>query len=1008
MPTEAATGTPFRLGDKVRLRADPGRRGAITDGPRPTAAGPEFEVLLDGSEAWFHASQLEKQPVSFWRWARSKDELLRTLALAKLGHPITDGLYAYGASRTEFQAYQFRPALKFLRNDGKSLLIADEVGLGKTIEAAIIYLELKARLDISQVLVVCPSRLTEKWRDELRLRFEETFEVWSSESIRRFFDDVRRVGQSRPYRAIVSIELLRTRDFAERWSELGIPIDLLIVDEAHYLRNPDTKTHRLGVTLANAADALLFLSATPLQMGNRDLFTLLNLLAPEEFNSLDLFELQVQPNQHINQAIRLIAARQPRQAAEALRRVEETGMRSRFRANPFYRDIVATLERRGVAIPDREAVAIQRELMELNTLSSVFTRTRKREMTDAAHRAASTIKVTLSPEERQVYDRVLAQTKAGLRSARSGAPAFAAVMPERQAASCIAVARARLGRGAGSSDPASLGIERSQFDLLDESEVASEAKSVGRSDGSGADPDTKFGQFARVLDEAVYANPSGKALVFSFFRGTLDYLYGRLRDLGRSVGVIHGGIPVAERRRIIERFREDPQQRVLLSSEVGAEGLDFQFCDVLVNYDLPWNPMQVEQRIGRLDRFGQRAERIRIFNFVIDDTIETRIFQRLYERIGIFERSIGDLESILGEVIVQLSRDVMQADLTPEEQERRALAAADMIYRRQLEQEVLEQHKDALLGQGRILDQQIENAIDSGRYVSPGEVQSLVVPFVQQRFERSRVVLDREEPCATIEMDIALREAIWRCIERDKLHPVLSPQLQTALGGGPKLAFTFDAELARKRPNLDFVTVRHPLTVLARKHWERDHGPAVPAGAITMPGAPGEQGSGSFSVFLMETRAARSEVSLLPVVVLDDGRFAQHASDLLLRALQVSDFVMVNDEDRRAVERALPLAEAHAATRRDERTREARRRNDAILSARRDALRQSFEARIERTTAQRNAARDERIIRMKDGEIRRLRARWAAKLEDLTKGDHVSVSSRLLIGGRVHLTSPDA
>src|SRR5207237_4338739 len=118
----------------------------------------------------------------------------------------------------------------------------------------------------------------------------------------------------------------------------------------------------------------------------------------------------------------------------------------------------------------------------------------------------------------------------------------------------------------------------------------------------------------------------------------------------------HGGVPLEERRRIIEEFRTDPGRRVLLSSEVGAEGLDFQFCDILVNYDLPWNPMQIEQRIGRLDRFGQQHPRIRIYNFVLEDTVETRIFERLYARIELFQHSIGDLEAILGDVISEISR----------------------------------------------------------------------------------------------------------------------------------------------------------------------------------------------------------------------------------------------------------------------------------------------------------------------------------------------------------------
>jgi SNF2 family DNA or RNA helicase len=159
---------------------------------------------------------------------------------------------------------------------------------------------------------------------------------------------------------------------------------------------------------------------------------------------------------------------------------------------------------------------------------------------------------------------------------------------------------------------------------------------------------------------------------------------------------------------------------------VDAEGIDFQFCDILVNYDLPWNPMQVEQPIGRLDCFGQEHERIRIYNLYIEDTIETRIFQRLYDRIRIFEQSIGEFEDILGEEISKLSRDVLQKNLTPAEQERLAEQAAARIIRARQEAEHLEREKDNLLGQDRIFDQEVIDTIESGHVISPEELQALV------------------------------------------------------------------------------------------------------------------------------------------------------------------------------------------------------------------------------------------------------------------------------------------
>jgi superfamily II DNA/RNA helicase len=133
--------------------------------------------------------------------------------------------------------------------------------------------------------------------------------------------------------------------------------------------------------------------------------------------------------------------------------------------------------------------------------------------------------------------------------------------------------------------------------------------------------------------------------------------------LGYSSTVISGSFPPAEREQRISGFREGRYQ-ILLSSEVGSEGLDFQFCHILFNYDLPWNPMVVEQRIGRLDRFGQMAERILIFNLSAPGTIEDEILNRLYRRINLFESYIGDLEAILGGEITSLTKDLFDPDLS--------------------------------------------------------------------------------------------------------------------------------------------------------------------------------------------------------------------------------------------------------------------------------------------------------------------------------------------------------
>ena len=156
-----------------------------------------------------------------------------------------------------------------------------------------------------------------------------------------------------------------------------------------------------------------------------------------------------------------------------------------------------------------------------------------------------------------------------------------------------------------------------------------------------------------------------------------------------------GGTPMDQRQRIMDDFRAGKFD-VLLLSQVGAEGLDFEFCNALVNYDLPWNPMQVEQRIGRLDRFGQTSEKIFIFNMHVPGTIESDIFERLYTRIGLFEQSIGELEPILRDELKSMTRALLDPRLSESERSAEAERMAVALAERAQQVKQLEEARGAL------------------------------------------------------------------------------------------------------------------------------------------------------------------------------------------------------------------------------------------------------------------------------------------------------------------------
>ena len=167
------------------------------------------------------------------------------------------------------------------------------------------------------------------------------------------------------------------------------------------------------------------------------------------------------------------------------------------------------------------------------------------------------------------------------------------------------------------------------------------------------DEDPKFDETLKIIRQKQEL-PNNKIMLFSTFRHTLAYLRRRLAALGYRIAQIDGSVKDEERYQLKARFelpRDDPSAiDILLFTEVGSEGLDYQFCNMMINYDLPWNPMRIEQRIGRIDRHGQLSDVVNIYNVITEETVDADIYHRCLSRIGVFERNIGDCEKILGEM----------------------------------------------------------------------------------------------------------------------------------------------------------------------------------------------------------------------------------------------------------------------------------------------------------------------------------------------------------------------
>ena len=691
-----------------------------------------YQIRIDGRTSRVTDSDLEELEVdddpSTWiaQEPSSAERFAATLTRARLREQLTDTVYSFRATKTIFRAYQFRPVIRLLETGELRILIADEVGLGKTIEAGLVWTELDARQQADRVLVVCPSMLVPKWRAEMRERFDYEMVDLDRTQLDEMLEQVYADRLPRRFAGICSLERLRVWPGLERLEEdkLAPPFDLVIVDEAHAFRNARTKSHALGVLLSNWADALIFLSATPLNLGNDDLFSLLELLAPGEFEDRYDLEQRLEPNAVLHQVSASLFDRDMTSAdrLRKLKTIEALNFGPAVSGRPEYRELTSLLESEAL-LPAQIAQA-KRLVARLHALSAVVTRTRKVEVQDnKAVREATMIPVRLTDAEAEFYDAF--ERWQFKKAAKLNLPvAFVTQMPRRLASTCLPAARDQVLSWWENNWDEELDEvdEDASWDMTEPpAEVVDLARNLG-------DVDTKFDAFVQALRPIVDAGR--RVIVFTFSRRALKYLSDRMGELFR-LAVMHGGVDRDARHDIMRRFR-DHDFDVLLASRVASEGLDFEFCSAVVNYDLPWNPMEVEQRIGRVDRFGQTEEKILVLNFHTPGTIETDIIERVHQRIGVFQDSIGELEPILQSKMSELQRAMFDFSLTDEERRRRTDEVLAAIEGQQLAIDDVEAASSYLSSTDATEIDGLEEDLEStGRYIGQPELVLLLRDWME-------------------------------------------------------------------------------------------------------------------------------------------------------------------------------------------------------------------------------------------------------------------------------------
>lgn len=745
-----------------------------------------------------------------------KGDLARILTFHKISSNLSNVFYAMQASRTDFYAYQFKPVYKFVESLRGRILITDEVGLGKTIEAGLIWLEARARSDARRLLVVCPPMLRDKWKQELRFRFDVKAELYDSTAILRLLEDFRREVDNFQCAAICSLASIRNKKVQSALSDLEqspCRFDLVVIDEAHYMRNVKTQSHKAGKLLSDLTESMLLLTATPLHLKNEDLFRQLNILDADEFDSKSLFELRVQENEPVVRAQN--ALRQiPPDLETAKEHVSELVNSRWFAENPLTHLASERLQKLEVG-DHSQLVEIGRLLEDLNLLAATVSRTRKREVQEwRVLREPAVFHSQFNDQEMAFYIAVTKAVRDRLIHSQAGmAPAFGLMMPQVQMASCIpAMVEHYRQNPIKSAQVDEELVQEFGFQIDNEQDDLTVAEMPDLQslidNWDATTPDTKFDALASGLAHYSKDDKTEKVVIFSYFKKTLAYLQRRLSEAGYRPLVIHGGVPMPDRLELIERFKNDPSIQVLLSSEVGSEGIDLQFCRLLVNYDLPWNPMKVEQRIGRLDRLGQKAKKITIINFAIKDTIEERILERLYNRIGIFRQSIGELEPILGGQVQNLTFDLLSKHLTPKQEEERITQTQMAVEAKRQHEAQLVDQSTVLFGSSDYILEQIGEARDLGRWITPEDLRSFVEDFFDNAHRGTR--LKWNEPAkglVTIDLSNEARNEFAHFCRMQT--PALVSRLTHAGHGDVILAV--DSDAAQERPTCEVLSHFHPL-----------------------------------------------------------------------------------------------------------------------------------------------------------------------------------------------------
>ncbi len=782
------------------------------------------------------------------RWGAPEDFRLRAETVRLDLERRADALGALFASRVYVKPHQVSVAHQVLSAPQPRFVLADEVGLGKTIEAGLVLSALLHAGLVKRCLVVAPSHLTVQWLAELFHKFNLLFTLMDPDRAR---DDREAAEAEAPEEegspwarhplVITSLEWLsRSAQEAKAAAQAGW--DLVVIDEAHHLRG--ARAYEVAQALARGTWGLLLLTATPLQLDPAEYHALLRLVDPAPAAS--------------EEELRGRLARQGDLSAE-VRALLGGDASAAGRIAALFPDDPALRELRGTELLDH--------LAEGYGLSARLLRNRRAVVGGFTPRRLTKIDVQLTKDEQKL--------ERDVRAALAGAklPSGAVL--------------ASLLRRLGSSPPA-LAAGLSQ---IGEKKLAQRALGLAQ--------DSKLLAFQDLLGDLA---PSEKVLVFAEPRETIEYLRASLAKARVEALAYVGDLSPAERDKLVARFRDPDGPRILLCTEMGGEGRNFQHCHVLVNYDLAWSPAAIEQRIGRIDRIGQSRE-VRIFAFRPEGTLAARVLDVLDTGVGVFKEPVGGLDPVLERVESELLELAASDDAAKWEKMVRALGERVSAARAEVARAfdpLLDRRSCDLSAMAQLAQR---GAARLGARVAPranaADALQAVATHLERRLEQVAIEAAKRIGLAVdVEVDVLPGEVSFHVgpeLKVDALAGFDLTQDRTVLG-------SFRRDVAVQHEEHDSFATGHPLiealfgwirdgelgrATVARTHLRGASGAALDARFLVALPEPADLAQGAR---VPSRRAARHlDEMLVRVVVRLDGRGSAHPDDGLAAQLDSAD-----------------------------------------------------------------------------------------------------------------------